>query len=54
MPKETKPNRPLKYRNISVDADIVDVLRRKGVELESTLGFKPTISQTLRYMLKNN
>ena len=42
----------VKYRNITVDADIVAILNQKSVDLEATLGFKPTVSQTMRYLLK--
>jgi hypothetical protein len=52
MPNGNKPGQPPKYRNISVDADIVDVINAKAAVLEETFGFKPTISQTLRYILK--
>ncbi len=40
-----------KYRHISVDSDIADVLRTKAEELEQQFGFKPTVSQTLRHLL---
>lgn len=40
------------YKNISVDPDIIDMLNQKAAELEHGFGFKPTISQTLRCILK--
>lgn len=40
------------YKNITVDDDIIDILATKAAELEATFGFKPTTSQTLRYVLK--
>lgn len=40
------------YKNITVDADIIAILKTKAAELEETFGFKPTVSQTLRYVLK--
>ena len=40
------------YKNITVDADIIDILNTKAAELEDMFGFKPTVSQTLRYVLK--
>ena len=40
------------YKNITVDADIIAILNAKAAELEETFGFKPTVSQTLRYVLK--
>lgn len=41
-----------RYKNITVDADIIDILNTKAAELEDMFGFKPTVSQTLRYVLK--
>jgi hypothetical protein len=51
MPRGNKPGEPLKYRNISVDADIVDIINQTAQELQGKFGFKPTISQTLRHLL---
>ena len=42
----------LKTRNITVDVELVEALNRAADQLRSTLGFRPTISQTLHYMLK--
>ena len=39
------------YRNISVDGDIVKLLNTAADTLQATLGFRPTISQTLRHLL---
>ncbi len=55
MPRKAlnkKPDGSVRYRNITVDDDIIDILAAKAAELEATFGFKPTISQTLRYVLK--
>ena len=55
MPRKAlikKPDGTTRYRNITVDADIIDILNQKATELEAGFGFKPTISQTLRYVLK--
>ena len=52
MPTGNKKGQPPKYRNISVDADIVETLNAKAAELEKLFGFKPTLSQTLRHVLK--
>jgi hypothetical protein len=41
------------YKNISVDPDIIDMMNQKADELTEYLGFRPTISQTLRYLLKH-
>lgn len=43
-----------KTKNITVDADIVEILNERSDALAEVLGFRPTISQTLRYMLKNS
>lgn len=41
-----------KYKNISVDADLVEKLNMKADELEHEFGFRPTLSQTLRHILR--
>lgn len=41
-----------KYKNITVDADIVDKLNTVADEFQNIFGFRPTISQTLRHVLK--
>jgi hypothetical protein len=52
MPKENKPGEPPKYRNVTVDADLVEMMNQKANELELIFGFRPTLSQTIRYVLK--
>ena len=47
-----KADGTVRYKNITVDADIIDILNAKAAALEETFGFKPTVSQTLRYVLK--
>lgn len=42
----------VRYKNITVDADIIEILSAKADELEAMFGFKPTVSQALRYVLK--
>jgi hypothetical protein len=42
----------VKYRNISVDSDIADLLNAKADDLAETFGFRPTLSQTLRHLMK--
>lgn len=42
-----------KYRNISVDADLVDTLNSIADKLEPQFGFRPTLSQALRYLIKH-
>ena len=39
-------------RNISVDADLVAALNVAADALELKFGFRPTISQTLRHLIK--
>lgn len=52
MPTGNKKGEAPKYRNITVDADIHELLGKVASKLEGSLGFKPTISQTLRHILK--
>ena len=52
MPTGNKKGQPPKYRNISVDADIVDTLNAVAEKLKEEFGFKPTLSQTLRHLLR--
>lgn len=52
MPTGNKKGQPPKYRNMSVDADIVDTLNAIAEKLKEEFGFKPTLSQTLRHLLK--
>jgi|GEM_PF-6315780 len=47
---KTKTRKP---RNITVDAEVQELVSRQQDKLEGVFGFRPTISQTLRYMLKN-
>lgn len=42
----------VKYRNITIDADIVDLLNAKADNLTETFGFRPTLSQTMRHLMK--
>lgn len=52
MPTGNKKGQPPKYRNMSVDTDIVDVLNGVAEKLKEEFGFKPTLSQTLRHLLR--
>lgn len=38
-------------KNITVDADLVDILNATADELAETFGFRPTLSQTLRHLV---
>lgn len=52
MPTGNKKGQPPKYRNMSVDADIVDTLAAIAEKLKEEFGFRPTLSQTLRHLLR--
>ena len=52
MPTGNKKGQPPKYRNVTVDTDVVEILNAKAAELEKQFGFKPTVSQTLRHLIK--
>jgi hypothetical protein len=40
------------YRNISVTPDITDMLNIAADQLEPVFGFRPTLSQTIKYLLR--
>ena len=44
---------PRKYRNITVDTEILDLLNATINEMEKILGFRPTQSQAIRAILKS-
>lgn len=50
--KPMPPEERRQVKNITVDADIQDRLNELADRLEEGFGFRPTISQTLRYLLK--
>ena len=52
MPAKDRKGGPSKYRNISVDADLVETINQRADELEPFFGFRPSISQTIRYTFK--
>lgn len=41
-----------KIKNISLDADLVDALNAAADKLGTEFGFRPTLSQTVRHMIK--
>ncbi len=47
----TEPDKK-KYKNITVDTDIVDILNSLADELVNSFGFRPTLSQTIRHLVK--
>lgn len=50
MPRKALNNG--RYKSITVDADVIDIINAKAATLEETFGFKPTVSQTLRYVMR--
>lgn len=40
-----------KYKNITVDEDIQGLLNQLQDKLEKELGFRPSISQAIRYLI---
>ena len=42
---------PKAYKNITVDADLVAVINKVADRLQLEFGFRPNISQTLRYLV---
>lgn len=48
----SRKQRATKTRNLTIDADLVAALNNYADALEPRFGFRPTLSQTLRAMLK--
>lgn len=44
---------PARYRNITVDHDVLDHLNDAGAAFEKRVGFKPTLSQLIRWLVHN-
>lgn len=40
-----------KTKNITLDADLFELLNSKASSLEADFGFRPTLSQTVRYLI---
>jgi hypothetical protein len=53
MPTGNKPGEPPKWKNVTVDADLVNTLGLICTALSEKLGFRPTISQALRYIIRH-
>ena len=51
---ERRTRRVEGYRNISVTCDITDTLNLAADQLEPVFGFRPTLSQTIKYLLRKN
>lgn len=43
-----------KFKNVSLDADLVEALNAMADKLESEFGFRPTLSQTVRFLIRKN
>lgn len=41
-----------KTKNITLDGDLVEALNTQADALVGKLGFRPTLSQTVRYLIK--
>jgi excisionase family DNA binding protein len=50
--RATTATRNAKQKRVSIDADVVDTLDAIADGLEPQLGFRPTLSQTLRNLIK--
>ena len=46
-----KPEEKRAVKMIRIDADLLDALRDRTVELTAKFGFQLTLSQTLRYLI---
>ena len=45
--KDGKP----RYKGLTVDAEVVDMLHDRATEFTLEFGFRPTLSQTIRHIL---
>ena len=43
-----------KTKNMTIDADLVPLLNRVADKLETEFGFRPTLSQSIRHLIKSN
>lgn len=50
--KEYRKRSQAKTKNITIDADLVQMIANAQDALEGELGFRPTQSQLLRFLLK--
>jgi hypothetical protein len=51
-PKPIPEGEKAQTKNITVDADLVEILNKTADRLVNSLGFRPTLSQTIRYVIK--
>jgi len=52
--KASRKTSKQKFKNVSLDADLVEALNGIADRLESEFGFRPTLSQAVRYLIKKN
>lgn len=52
MPTGNTKGQPPKYKSMTIDADLVDTLNSAADKLQEEFGFRPTLSQTLRHLLR--
>lgn len=41
-----------KFKNITLDADLVEALNATADKMEAEFGFRPTLSQAVRHLIK--
>ena len=51
-PKPKSPNDLAKFKTIAVDVETVEAINVTADKLEAQCGFRPTLSQTLRHLLR--
>jgi hypothetical protein len=55
MPRGRKPlpeGSHKQVKNVTLDADLVEALNATAERLEAKFGFRPTLSQTVRHLIK--
>lgn len=52
--RESRAKSNAKVRNVTLDADIVDELGKVEDRLEAELGFRPTHSQAIKWMIRKS
>lgn len=50
--KPIDPNNKAKFKNIAIDAELVEMLNATADKLNATFGFRPTLSQTIKHLLR--
>jgi hypothetical protein len=47
-----KPRDPSQSKNVTIDAELVQTLNEAADGLQGKFGFRPTLSQTIHYLIK--